>query len=152
MVIYTDKHRIPIIISSSDWESVSRYCWHIAEGYMSTTIHTDAGQRSLPLHTFLVGPAPLGLQCDHRNRNKLDNRRSNLRFVTPSVNKRNTGVRSDSRSGIKGVYRVEYPYGIRWRVEIGCDNIGSFKTKEEAIQARKRAEHDRGYTDSRIDD
>lgn len=40
---------------------------------------------------------------DHRNRNKLDNRRGNLRQATPLQNAVNQSLRKDNASGFKGV-------------------------------------------------
>lgn len=41
-------------------------------------------------HCF-IGERPIGLQIDHINRNKKDNRIENLRYVTPSDNMKNSG-------------------------------------------------------------
>ena len=46
----------------------------------------------LVLATFR-GPPPKGLQCDHKNGIRHDNRLSNLRWVTPSTNSRLRGIR-----------------------------------------------------------
>lgn len=54
------------------------------------------------------------LQIDHENLDKADNRWSNLRRATPSQNKANSRVRSDSRSGLKGIKR----HGSRWWARI----------------------------------
>lgn len=47
------------------------------------------GKRGMRLHTFIIGKPPDGLVIDHINGNGLDNRRENLRFVTPKENARN---------------------------------------------------------------
>jgi hypothetical protein len=52
------------------------------------------------LHQFVLGRRP-PLVIDHRSRNRLDNRRRNLRHVTPAVNRLNHTRR---RAGWRGVY------------------------------------------------
>lgn len=39
--------------------------------------------------TAFIGPCPIGLECDHINRQRRDNRVENLRWVTRSENARN---------------------------------------------------------------
>ncbi len=51
---------------------------------------------------YVHGVWPSG-QIDHKNRNGLDNRISNLRVATSSQNQANKGMRSDNTSGVKGV-------------------------------------------------
>ena len=71
---------------------------------------------------------------DHINHNRLDNRKQNLRLCTQGENLRNKkvkGVTFDKRRN-------------KWyaRIMINRKNLhlGSFDTKEEAIEARKQAE------------
>lgn len=90
-----------------------------------------------------MGPVD-GLVVDHINGDTLDNRRSNLRAVPQSVNLRNTDrLRSNNASGHVGVQF--YPNAKKgWRAFIVADGkryaLGSFVTKEEAIEARLRGE------------
>src|SRR5688572_18562346 len=56
------------------------------------------------MHRELLGlTSNDGLYGDHINRDTLDNRRSNLRAVTPLGNAQNVSLRADSTSGYRGV-------------------------------------------------
>ncbi len=93
----------------------------------------------MPLHVFLLGPAPEGMIWDHKNRDKMDNRKENLRLVTPTVSKRNQNVYSNNTSGVKGVF-----FDNRKRIKIGVGgrqiDLGHFDTLSEATTARLAAE------------
>lgn len=81
-------------------------------------------------------------QLDHINRNKLDNRLSNLREVSQVCNMRNCGIRGDNKSGINGVgwnkraskYAAYIKTGGRLR------HLGSHDTLMEAAAHRYAAE------------
>lgn len=55
------------------------------------------------LHQHIANP-PEGYQVDHINRDKLDNRKNNLRIVTVAQNGANKDLMSNNTSGYKGVY------------------------------------------------
>ena len=71
------------------------------------------------MHRFLAN-TPKGMDTDHINRNKLDNRRCNLRVVNRSENMFNTPKSSKNKSGYKGVHIV--PVSVnpknRWVAQI----------------------------------
>ena len=72
-------------------------------------------------------------QVDHINRNRLDNRRKNLRVVEPHINNINKGIQRNNRSGFKGVHYLKK--NMCWVAYIGKTPriyIGSFKNIEEA--------------------
>ena len=87
------------------------------------------------MHREILG---LGKQdkiyIDHINRNKLDNRRSNLRIATKSQN----GLNREESVGVS--WRKERN---KWRARITINGkeqfLGHFNNWEEAIQARKEA-------------
>lgn len=74
---------------------------------------------------------------DHFNRDKTDNRLSNLRVASLSENNRNRGMRRDNKSGIHGVYWNKT--NGKWIAEIGFDGksryIGSYVTRDDARRA-----------------
>ena len=88
------------------------------------------------------GPIPTGMEIDHINRVKTDNRLINLRLATHTQNACNSKIRKDNISGSVGVFWVESR--LRWVATIRVNKIkkylGSFKTKEKACEARINAE------------
>lgn len=93
-------------------------------------------------------PVPRGFLVDHINRDKLDNRRCNLRLATRAQNeankrKRRTQAGGKPSSKYKGVsYRKGYKKKP-WRAVINYEkryiNIGNFKTEIEAAKAYNEA-------------
>jgi hypothetical protein len=79
---------------------------------------------------------PIGLEIDHVNNVKDDNRWANLRLATRQQNIANVGSRRD---GLKGAYRNHY----RWAAKIGVNgrfiHLGNFLTEAEAHEAHMRA-------------
>lgn len=78
------------IIDIEDIDKVKDIKWRLHNnGYVTTTIKaTDRKKTSLYLHRFIMNYYG-ELEIDHINRNKLDNRKSNLRIVNHSVNASN---------------------------------------------------------------
>lgn len=64
------------------------------------------------------GVIPAGMEIDHVNGDKTDNKVENLRLATRSENNRNQrGAQSNSRSGIRGVSRNHGGWRARVRVD-----------------------------------
>jgi hypothetical protein len=110
-------------------------------GYVYFSTWTDGPQT---LHAFAMGGAQPGLHIDHIDGNKLDNRRANLRFVTPQINQVNR--KRLSRANTSGVRGVIHRAGTRnpWIAQITVNRqnlyLGSFPTVEAATAARRSAE------------
>lgn len=79
------------IVDESDYEWLSQRSWSLSKrGYPTASVTFEPGvKRSTPMHRLLVDLPP-GLVTDHINRDKLDNRRSNLRVVTRKENRLNS--------------------------------------------------------------
>ena len=84
---------------------------------------------------------PEGCYVDHINHDKLDNRLTNLRFVSPLESSRNMPLRANNTSGVTGVSKTKKG---AYRAYITIDKkrieLGYYKTINEAIQARREAE------------
>lgn len=136
------------IVDDEDYEYLSQWKWCHDCGYASRT--KKRGERGKVWKIFMhriINKTPDGLETDHINRDKLDNRKCNLRSCTSSENNFNGKVRRDNKSGYKGVH---WDKNRRmWLVYIGKGingYIGRFKTLNEAVRARKSAEKKLGIT------
>ena len=83
-----------------------------------------------------------GLQVDHINHARNDNRLVNIRFVTAAGNQRNQTRRSDNATGVTGVsyHKAKRKYEVHITVDSVYIYLGAFSTLEEAAKARKEAE------------
>lgn len=92
---------------------------------------------------FMTGEVPAkGLEIDHINGDRADNRWSNLRSVTRQQNNYNLGISKRNVSGVKGVSWVAGRN--QWLARIKADgriiHLGQFDSKEDAIAARRAGE------------
>lgn len=125
-----------VIVDDEDYWLMQKYMWNITTGG-----YVYCARLRNYLHR-VINQTPKGFHTDHINRDKLDNRRRNLRAVTASDNILNSRVTKGNRSGCNGVdYRVKA--GL-WRARITKNRreilIGHFGTQEEAIDARRAVE------------
>lgn len=131
------------IVDSDTFEWLNTFPWYydFQTGYAKTKLpEVDGKQTCIKLHRLLMPRKP-GFVTDHINRNKLDNRRVNLRYVSKGENNRNA-FRKDNKSGFTGVT----PLGNRWLAKFKYNgfyhSLGSFKTKDEAARAYASALND----------
>lgn len=93
------------------------------------------------MHRFLL-KTPKGLETDHINRDKLDNRRSNLRIVSRTQNSINRDMPPNNTSGYKGV--TWYKRDRYWQAQIKTKgrNIILYRGRSirKAVRARKLGE------------
>lgn len=82
------------------------------------------------------GKSPEGI-VDHINGDRADNRIANLRIVTPAQSRMNSGARSDTKSGVKGVYWSAT--AGRWIAQIRGNGIRRFVGQFAELEDAKRA-------------
>ena len=75
---------------------------------------------------------PTGYDIDHINRNRLDNRRENLRVVTRAINLRNNEAKGITYDKSRNKWSAKVSRNNR------TINLGRFPTEELAIEARQR--------------
>ena len=118
----------------------------IENGYRRVSVQS----KSIGAHNIIYimhnGDTPKGLEVDHIDHNRQNNRIENLRLVTRLENNHNKTLSKRNKSGTHGVRRIE---NGKWRVVIMSNrkkiHLGYFHEKDEAIRARKQAEIKYGY-------
>jgi hypothetical protein len=101
---------------------------------------------------FYVNGTMPSNQIDHLNRDRVDNRISNLRDVDCSGNCRNRGVGSKNTSGHIGVGWNKSCRKWTSYIKVGGQmvHLGLFDNKEDAINSRILAEKSFGFLSSEI--
>jgi hypothetical protein len=142
--LYTPEERYQInidrgIIVDDEFAHLLReYVWTL-DGYAFRTVRFDErSQRKEYLHHRIIGVPTPPLEVDHKNRNRLDNRMSNLRMVEPETNMRNTSASQD----------VLLSYSSRTNRYSASINIGSYYDADEALKEGElalEALHKSGY-------
>lgn len=119
------------IVDDEDYEWLSQYKWcYQTRGYACRRIHGTG--KLISMHKEIMD-VPENMEIDHENRNKLDNRRSNLRVSTHTENNYNKSIQSNNTSGYKGVsphidgkWRATIRYGGKYR------HLGLFSNPTDA--------------------
>ena len=120
---------------------IKNYKWHLdKDGYAVTATTTNKNVRTVFLHKMLM---PNAVEVDHKNRKKLDNRKSNLRACSKSQNQQNRKVQKNNTSKVPGVWF--HKQTNKWVAEIKINNkkrhLGIFSNFHDAVEARKKGEN-----------
>ena len=114
-------------------------------GYIKISIAHTLYYAHRLIWLYVYGEWPNSI--DHINRNKHDNRISNLRNVSHSTNLKNQKLRSTSSSGVHGVHW--YKAGNKWHSEIKVNYkkicLGYSDSLLDAVCIRKSAEIEHGF-------
>lgn len=129
-------------VDDEDYARLAAFSWQVQVGqYTNYAVRLSRGtQRTIYMHREIMG-TPDGLYTDHKNRNGLDNRRSNLRNVDGTQNNLNRRIRKDNKSGTIGVSK--HPTG-GWHARVQCYGQVFSKltrTKREAVAAVRAARY-----------
>ena len=125
------------VVDDEDYERLAQFSWHYdSRGYARRNIREGGRHWLVRMHQDVLR-VHKGVEVDHKNLNKLDNRKENLRAATRGQNQKNGGLRADSTSGFKGVNL--YKRTGRWKAEIRVDGVrhhlGYFDSAAEAAHA-----------------
>lgn len=141
------------MIDLVDYKRIKNHTWGITKhGYIVTCdtqreFFPDRTSREAKLAHVIMNCNPNGdrnITVDHKDRNKLNNRKENLRVCSDLENKQNKGKYRNNKSGYKGVSWSTREK--RWLVVVDAYGkdfyVGRFLDKEKAAEAynKKRKE------------
>lgn len=106
--------RIPLtqgkvaLVSDEDYEYLMQWKWYARRAgktfYAGRHVRLKLKQKVFHMHRVIAERLGILEAPDHKDRNGLNNQRSNLRAATISQNKANRGRNKNNTSGYKGVY------------------------------------------------
>lgn len=132
------------LVDAADWLHLTQFAWHLHSGKklgLYAGRHLRKGEDGWKdshhmvrrtMSAELLGHRS-GMVVDHKNRNSLDYRRTNLRWATPSQNNQNKTL-PPPKSGYRGV-EAQYDnrrFRARIRVDGRLTHLGTFDTAREA--------------------
>lgn len=126
---------LKILVSDEDYSNLSRYTWYMRPRGMGYPFAYINSNKPTKMHSIILS-SEKGHYIDHMNGNKLDNRRENLRYVTPKESQLNSDYKHKyGGSKCTGVLKVGNEFlAYCWEGEL-CHRIGWFKTEKEAAIA-----------------
>lgn len=129
------------LVDDEDFEYLSQWRWYWLNGYATKASARIGGkQKRIYMHRIILKAKEKDM-CDHKNANRCDNRKENLRLCNALQNSWNTKIAKNNTSGYKGVFwRKERD---KWKVCLTANKqniyIGSFVDKKEAAKAYNKA-------------
>lgn len=127
------------IVDDDDYELISNMGkWHVNRGYASRVVYHNDGNNDwktrIFIHHIVMNHQPnMYIVVDHINRNRLDNRKSNLRIVSRSINNSNCKMHRNNQCGFIGVnYHYKRNKKNPYRAIFNGKHLGYFRTPEEA--------------------
>jgi hypothetical protein len=142
MTLIRKRELYPVLFDDEDYEIIRDYLWYIDQDGYAVGYHklqNTSYKKWVKMHRLLMmnrlGDMP---QVDHINRNRLDNRRANLRPANAHINGCNTYIKS--KTGYLGVRIDRTKTQVTYRAVIDVKgkrkHIKGFKSPEEAAIAR----------------
>ena len=127
--IYSSNGKIALIDTEDLPKIIGYRFWCDKKGYFRCIRR----RYRIALHRLIMN-CPKGLFVDHINHNPADNRKCNLRICEPWQNALN-------KKNVKGIWKTKWgTFVAELRFHGKRIRLGSFKSEEEALKARKDAE------------
>ena len=147
-MIISGKNSGVVLLDKEDVPIAQEYTWNInsVHGYVQARTREGRNKsKTVIIHRLIMGAkVGEGLQVDHINRNRLDNRKHNLRFVTWTENQLNKGLYSNNTSGFRGISTTANHLFCA-QMKVGKTHLRKhFKTFEEAKAQRLTWEKEYG--------
>lgn len=128
------------LVDDEDFEYISKFKWAFNSVGYAVRSEPRPSKRVILMHRVISNAADK-MEVDHRNGNRLDNRRSNLRECSKSQNQQNVQLKANNTTGYKGVSTVKKTKKFRAHITVNQKQIhlGTFEKAEDAARAYNKA-------------
>lgn len=133
--IFTSKGKA-IQVDDEDYDWLNSYNWHVnSNGYAFRNYGHKSKQKYM--HREILGLTERGQIGDHKDRNRLNNQRSNLRLATATENSANRSLIANKTSKYNGVslFKRDNIWTSFIKFEHKHIYIGRFVNEEDAAKA-----------------
>lgn len=130
------------LVDNEDYKHLNQWKWHYSQyGYASRRYVKSDGKITKILMHRQIFNANVGIELDHINGNRIDNRKHNLRICTRSQNAMNKYGSKNASSGYKGArwHKGAKKWIANIRVNKILIHLGYFINKEDAARAYNKA-------------
>ena len=133
ILLYNQKNQeiARAIIDIEDIEKINGYKWCLS----GRSVQTNIDGTSTKIQHILLKKCLI----DHKDRNPLNNCKSNLRYCTYSENNSNSAKQKNNTSGFKGVWKSGKGWAAKIMINYKAIYLGSFKDRIEAAKAYNEA-------------
>jgi GGDEF domain-containing protein len=119
---------VVVLVDSDDFKRLNRHPWHLtSRGYAARTVYRNGKNTLLLMHRDIKA-AQKGQELDHINRNRLDNRKENLRFCDHKTNLLNRNY----NFGSVNWHTQRQKFHARIQINLKRVSLGLFNTRQEA--------------------
>jgi hypothetical protein len=136
------------LVDDADYEYLMQWKWYFCKkkdgtGYARRKVYSRISAKTYRWKSYWmhreIMKTPEGMDTDHRDGNKLNNQKYNLRICTNSQNQSNKRTQRNNTSTFKGVWKS----GNKWTASINVRkkriHLGSYIDKSEAAKAYNAA-------------
>ena len=140
---WTNNTNTEFYFDLEDYEKIKNFCWrNNDDDYILTHDSKSNNYSNIWIHRLILNVDQEDIEIDHKNHNKRDNRKENLRISIHSKNGKNKGLFKNNKSSTSDV--CWHKASQKWQARICVDNkriyLGCFADLNEAIKVRKEAE------------
>jgi hypothetical protein len=133
MIIERGSEQYEVKIDKDDYERVKEYKWSLGKDNYAVSSTCYRKNKTQYLHQFIMGKKENYL-IDHIDRNKSNNKKNNLRYVTRQINAINNNAKGISYN------KNEHKWTAYIIINSIKKHLGYFVDKQDALKARQNAE------------
>lgn len=132
------------IVDDAKYDRIALHKYYYSRGYAVRTAVINGKRKCIWMHREII-QTPEGMETDHINGDRLDNRLENLRVCTTTQNQQNRKMKKNNLCGYKGVSwdRTREKWVAKIRHDSHTRFLGYFEDPRDAAIAYDNAARER---------